>query len=299
MEIFKGQNLVAFTERFKTDEDCKEYLAELKWRAGYTCRRCKHTKASIRKDHSRCCTRCKTVETATANTLFHKVKFGIRKAFLIAFELTASTKGMSDSQIAKRYGISRPTAWLFTKKLRKAMRSTESLEMEGDVQVDEFVVGGQEIGKQGRSYDSNKAKAVCAIELTQNKGVKRVYIRAIDDYSSKSLRGIFDAHISKNAEVTTDGWRGYKPLKKEYKIDQVKSEPGKNFIQMHTIIHQVKSWIRTTFAHVDRGHIQKYFDEYCFRINRSIFKDTIFHKLMERVVASTHFSYQHIKLRSR
>jgi len=298
MEIFKGENLVEFTERFQTDNDCKRYLAQIKWKEGYTCRRCRHTKATIRKDYSRCCTRCKTIESPTAGTLFHKVKFGIRKAFLIAFEMTASTKGLSDSQISKRYGISRPTAWLFTKKLRKAMQSTEKIKMEDDVQVDEFVVGGHEVGKQGRSYDSKKSKAVCAIQLTKNKGVKRVYIRAIDDYSSKSLRGIFDAHISKSAQVTTDGWRGYQPLKNDYQINQIKSEGGKNFIQMHTIIHQVKSWIRTTFAHVDHGHIQKYFDEYCYRINRSIFKETIFHKLMEKVINSPHYSYQQIKLSS-
>ena len=132
MEIFKGENLIEFTERFKTDEDCKNYLADLKWSAGYVCRKCKHDKSSIRKDFSRCCTRCKDVETPTANTLFHKVKFGIRKAFMIAFEMTASTKGMSDSQLAKRYGISRPTAWLFTKKIRIAMQSSQRIEMKGD-----------------------------------------------------------------------------------------------------------------------------------------------------------------------
>lgn len=296
MEIFKGQNLVEFTERFKTDNDCKEYLASIKWPQGYKCRRCAHTRATIRKDVSRCCTRCKTIESATANTLFHKVKFGVRKAFLIVFEMTASTKGLSDSQIARRYGISRPTAWLFTKKVRKAMESSGKDPMDGDVHVDEFVVGGKEVSKQGRSYDTKKAKAVCAIELSKSGGVMRVYIKTIADYSSKSLKGIFEDHISQTAAVVTDQWRGYIPLSKDYNITQLKSDGGKNFIQMHTIIHQVKSWIRTTFAHVDKGHIQEYFDEYCFRINRSIFKETIFHKLIERVVNSKHVSYQQIKL---
>jgi DNA-binding transcriptional regulator GbsR (MarR family) len=298
MEIFKGENLVEFTERFKTDTDCKEYLASIKWSEGYTCKRCKHNKGTIRKDFSRCCTRCKTVESPTAKTLFHKVKFGIRKAFLIVFEMTASTKGLSDSQLAKRYGISRPTAWLFTKKVRIAMKSTEQNPMVGDVHVDEFVVGGKEVSKQGRSYSTKKAKAVCAIELTKSKGVKRVYIQTIPDYSSKSLKRIFETHISKKAEVVTDQWVGYKPLSKNYDITQLKSDGGKNFIQMHTIIHQVKSWIRTTFASVDKGHIQKYFDEYCFRINRSIYKESIFHKLIERGINSPHIGYQQIKLSS-
>ena len=34
MELFKGQNLLEFTERFKTDLDCEEYLASLKQEDG-------------------------------------------------------------------------------------------------------------------------------------------------------------------------------------------------------------------------------------------------------------------------
>ena len=176
------------------------------------------------------------------------------------------------------------------------MESSETDPMDGDVHVDEFVVGGKEVSKQGRSYDTKKAKAVCAIQLSKSGGIKRVYMKSIDDYSSKSLKGIFDSHISTTASIVTDQWRGYIPISKNYNIKQLKSDGGKNFIQMHTIIHQVKSWIRTTFAHVDKGHIQEYFNEYCFRINRSIFKETIFHKLIERAMNAEHISYHQIKL---
>jgi hypothetical protein len=30
MEIFKGQNLIEFAERFRTDQDYKEYLSKIK-----------------------------------------------------------------------------------------------------------------------------------------------------------------------------------------------------------------------------------------------------------------------------
>ena len=39
MELFKGQSLLEFTERFKTDLDCEEYLASLKREDGYCCRK--------------------------------------------------------------------------------------------------------------------------------------------------------------------------------------------------------------------------------------------------------------------
>ena len=42
MELFKGQSLLEFTERFKTDLDCEEYLASIKWEKGYCCRKCGH-----------------------------------------------------------------------------------------------------------------------------------------------------------------------------------------------------------------------------------------------------------------
>ena len=32
MELFKGQSLLEFTERLKTDLYCEEYLASLKWK---------------------------------------------------------------------------------------------------------------------------------------------------------------------------------------------------------------------------------------------------------------------------
>ena len=81
MEIFKGQNLLEFSEHFKTDLDCKEYLANIKWKNSFKCVKCNHTASQIRKNFSRTCNKCSHTETAPANTLFHKVKFGLRKAF--------------------------------------------------------------------------------------------------------------------------------------------------------------------------------------------------------------------------
>lgn len=65
MNIFKGQNLLEFSDRFKTDEDCKEYLAEIKWNDGFECRKCSHKKSQIRKDFLRTCNICSHQESAT------------------------------------------------------------------------------------------------------------------------------------------------------------------------------------------------------------------------------------------
>ena len=240
----------------------------------------------MRKDFSRTCNCCSHTETATANTLFHKVKFGIRKAFFICFEMATSTKSLSASYMGVRYGVTEKTARLFMHKVRTAMKSSENHPMDGQVNVDEFVVGGKEKGKVGRSYNSKKKKVVCAVQLTDKGKIRRMYAMLIDNYSSKELVKIFTKHIDRQAKVTTDLWKGYRPLFKDYDITQIKSDSGFNFKALHTVIHQVKSWIRTTYSWVSEFNIDRYFDEFCYRLNRSQSKQSIFNNIVERMVNS-------------
>ncbi len=146
MDIFKGQNLIEFSEHFITDDNCKEYLTNIKWKSGFKCVKCEHNASQIPKNFARTCNKCS--HTETANTLFHKVKFGLRKAFFICFEMSTTTKSLSLSYMGGymgvRFGVTEKTARLFMHKVRAAMKSSENYPMDGTVHVDEFVVGGRE-----------------------------------------------------------------------------------------------------------------------------------------------------------
>ncbi len=184
------------------------------------------------------------------------------------------------------------SARLFMHKVREAMKSSGNNPMSGNVHVDMFVVDGKEEGKVGRSYHRKKKKAACAVELTDDGKVKRMYSIKIDNYSSRELKRLFNLHISEEACVTTDCWRGYRPIKKDYNIEQVESMGRINFKALHTMIHQVKSWLRTTCAWVSDSHIDKYFNEFCYRINRSQMKANIFNSLIRRMVDAEKFYHQ-------
>jgi transposase-like protein len=169
-------------------------------------------------------------------------------------------------------------------KVREAMNSSGDFPMKGIVNVAEFVVGVYQEGKPGRSYNSSKKKAVCSVELTDNGKVKRFYTLQIPDYSARSLRNFFDKHIDKEAKITTDKWKGYNPIANDYDLTQILSDKGANFKALHVMIHQVKSWIRTTYSWVSKNNINRYFDEFCYRINRSQSKNMIFNNLIKRMV---------------
>lgn len=258
----------------------------MKWENTYKYRKCGHDKSQIHKDFSKTCNICRDTESSTSGILFHKVKFGLRKAFFICFEMSTTTKSLSASQMSVRYGIAEQTARLFMQKVRETIKSSENHPLTGIVHVDEFVVGGKERGKPERSYDAKKKKVVCAVELTEEGMVKRFYALKIKDFSGKSLIKIFDIHIDEKATITTDEWKGYIPLSKEYILEQIPSNDGENFKALYKKIHQVKSWIRMISTWVLEFNIDRYLAEFSFRINPSQSKNTIFNNFIKRIVVS-------------
>ena len=109
MDKFQGQNHLVFAEHFKADLNCKKYLSEIKRKDEFICVKCGHTSSQIRKGYSRTCNKCSHSEIASANTLFHKVKFGLRKAFFMVFEMSTTTKSLSASYMGVRYGVTEKT----------------------------------------------------------------------------------------------------------------------------------------------------------------------------------------------
>ncbi len=57
---------------------------------------------------------------------------------------------------------------------------------------------------------------------------------------------------------------------------------------------QPKSWIRTIPSYASKFHIQGYFDEFCYNLNRSQAKHSIFHKIIQRMVISEPIFHENI-----
>lgn len=282
---FRGVNSIKFYKCFSSDEDCYKYLSEIKWEGDdFTCKKCGNR--SYHNGHlpySRKCNKCKHDESPTAGTMFDKVKFSLLVAFHIAFKISTKKKGMSSEELSEEYEVRQKTCWEFKWKVQQAMRSSCQYPLTGKVHVDEFYVGGEEEGVMGRKH-GKKRLVIVALEILPE-GVGRAYAEVIDDASAKSLRPFFDRHISPDATVITDEWNGYKPLKKKYpNLEQVPSNDGKNFPQLHLHIMNIKGWLRGIHHHCTKERLQGYLDEYHFRFNRRNNMDTIFDVLIRRMV---------------
>jgi hypothetical protein len=296
MKILKSLSRKEFRSKFGTQEQCFTYLAEVKWELGYSCIKCKNQHyCSGKKVFNRRCTKCGYDESPTANTLFHKVKFGIENAFEMAYDIATSKKGANSIWLAERHGVKQMTAWLFRRKVQQAMKSSENYPLEKQVHVDEFEIGTPQKGEQGRSRSKNKMRVVIALEYRDGKP-GRGYAKVIENYGSKSLSIIFDTHINKDAEITTDGWSGYKPIKKKYPhFEQKLSDKGQNFKMLHIQIRNFKNWLRGVHSYCNKETLNQYIEEYFFRFNRLNFRDTILEKLICRMINEKPMTYKSIK----
>jgi hypothetical protein len=281
---FAGVNSITFNQIFKTDEDCLKYLSCLKWEEGYRCKRCKNDKyCQGKRPFNRRCTKCRYEESPTAGTMFDKVKFSMLKAFHIAFKISTKKKGMSSLELSNEFELRQKTCWEFKWKIQQAMASSLQHPLEGVVHVDEFMIGGPEEQKRGRSYGEKKL-VVVALEILES-GVGRAYAEVIENASSKELGNFLKKYVSKDAKLISDEWRGYRPLKSEFKkLEQVSSNDGKNFKDIHIHIMNIKGWLRGIHHHCSKERVQGYLNEYHFRYNRRTKMGVIFDSLIKRMV---------------
>lgn len=283
-EKFIGVNSITFNKRFNEDADCYEYLSLIKWENGFVCRKCnydKHYKG--KKPFSKRCLRCKYDESPTTNTMFEKLKFPILLAFHIVFKISTKKKGMSSMELSNEFELRQKTCWTFKQKVQQVIKSSLKSPLTGLVHADEFVIGGPEEGKRGRSKGAKKL-IVLALEIVED-GVGRAYAEVIENSSAKELGSFLMKYVSKDAELISDKWKGYTPLKKEFtKLKQVASDEGKNFKELHIHIMNIKGWLRGIHHHCSKEHMQDYLNEYHFRYNRRSNMGTIFDVLMKKMV---------------
>ncbi len=290
---FKSLSIFEFQERFPDDKSCMSYLSELKWGNGFQCPQCGNEKyCDGNKGHIRQCTKCNRLVSPTSGTLFHKVKFPLLKAFYIVYYMSTNKKGISSTELSRKLELRQKTCWLFKQKVMQAMKSSGNNKIEGKAEVDETVVGGQEEGVVGRK-NKKKKLVVFAVER-KGKGLSRFYGKVIENSSAKELGAFMKIYIDTKADVKTDEWTGYKPLKEEFvNLRQSPSgKKGENFPDLHRAIMGFKGWLRGIHHHAT--HLQAYINEYTYRFNRSNMKENIFENLITRMVKATPCSYKMI-----
>lgn len=75
-----------FTHHFGNANESLKFIAELKWKDGFQCRKCGNKKAmKLKQYYLKKCSRCTTTESVTAYTIFHATKLPLDKALYMVY----------------------------------------------------------------------------------------------------------------------------------------------------------------------------------------------------------------------
>ncbi len=290
-------NFEAFIDRFATEEDCIEYISQIRWPNGFICPYCKSDKVWITKRGLYHCSKCRKDTSIKAGTVFQGTQKPLRLWFHVMWLMMAQKTGVSALNLQESMGFgSYQTIWGWLHKLRSVMiRPNRSL-LKGEIEVDETYIGGRKKGKQGRGSEGKTLVAV-AVETVnyinkngkEKKVLGRVRFKCINNASSKNLIPFVCENVAKESTIITDGWKSYNQLKFKGYIHQEKidNENYENLPHVHLVISLVKRWLQGTHqGGIKEQHLQLYLDEFSFRFNRrlSTHRGKLFFRLMQEAV---------------
>jgi two-component system, sensor histidine kinase LadS len=115
-----------FRELFPNKAACCRYLEQLKWEYGFHCRQCGHEKSGKGpKLFTRRCRKCGSIESVTAGTIFHGVKFPLEKAFYITYSEITGAERLTLEQLSETLELRKNTVWSFRKKVRAQLAAKD------------------------------------------------------------------------------------------------------------------------------------------------------------------------------
>lgn len=102
-------------------------LSDVKWKEGFVCRKCGHTNfCKGKKTYSRRCTRCKTEESATAHTIFHRCKMPLTEAVELAKRVCCEPE-VSSYVLSRAMDRRQMTCWKFKVKILECRENPDKM----------------------------------------------------------------------------------------------------------------------------------------------------------------------------
>jgi transposase-like protein len=287
------KTLLELEERFATDEQCRAYLAELRWPEGFVCPRCGGQKGWPAGRGRLICATCRHQATVTAGTIFQDRHLPLRLWCRAIWQVTCQKNGASALGLQRVLGLgSYQTAWTVLHKLRRAMVRPGRDNLSGRVEVDETLVGGATPGRKGRGVPSQAIVVIAAQEA--GPAIGRIRLARIPDASAEHLHRFIQGAIVQGSCVHTDGWKPYQGLDGlgfQHEVSKLKGQKLDAATELLPRVHLVASLLKRWLLGTHQGaimpeHLDYYLDEFTFRFNRrqSASRGKLFYRLAQQAV---------------
>lgn len=265
-------------QTFDTEEKCRTYLANLRWKDNFKCPHCNSEgKIYQFKDgkHYKCAS-CKKRFTATTNTIFHGAHIQLRDWFYAIYVFVNHKKGLSSLQMSKDLRVTQKTAWFMLHKIRYAMKHRTG-KLTGSVEIDETFVGGKNKNRhynkkvkhsQGRSTIDKAA----IFGFAERGG--RVRTIQLGRLKSRGMQLLLAKFVNTSSVIYSDEYRAYNGLNKIFKEHHVVNHASYQYVDGDKTTNTIESFwshlkrgIVGTYHKTSRKLLHRYCQEFEFRWN--------------------------------
>jgi transposase-like protein len=279
-------NLVDIQKVFKTDDECMERLANLRWPMGVRCVTCgtdkvKQYSSPTKKQPNRKIYQyqeptCNQQFTATAGTIFHDTHLPLTKWFMALSLIVDAKKGVSANQLKRHLGVGYKTAWYLAHRIRKAMEETDVLPLSGTVEIDETYIGGKTIRRKDRGNRKYQSKDA-VVGMIERRGRLQFHYIGKGSATSKKIMPLVEKHLAADVErIITDespiypyGLTASQLTKHEtinHSMEYVRGDVYTNTAE--SAFSLLKRGIMGSFHRLSIKHLPRYLSEFEYRFNR-------------------------------